>query len=153
MILVWAATFVEQSNTKTMTTKAIYMLVSKGFILFSALSLCYVAVLAMFNPQSVMDLVGVKLPNTDSISSIRGIYGGVGITLVLLLFYLAFYETPKGLVFLTIFWGSYAMSRVITVWSDGPLGDFGTNWLYIESFFCFVGMVLLMFNRKMKLNG
>lgn len=131
-----------------MTTKAIHVLVSKGFILFSALSLGYVALLAMFNPQSVMDLVGVTLPNTDSISSIRGIYGGVGITLVLLLFYLAFFEMSRGLVFLTIFWGSYAASRIITGLADGPLGEFGTTWLYIESFFCFVGIVLLIINRK-----
>jgi hypothetical protein len=135
-----------------MTTKTVFLFLGKGFILFSALSLGYVALLAMFNPQSVMDLVNVKLPNTDSISSIRGIYGGVGITIVLLLCYLAFFEMSKGLVFLTIFWGSYAVSRIITAFNDGPLGEFGTNWLYIESFFCLVGTVLLIFSKKLKMN-
>jgi hypothetical protein len=145
---VTAALLLNKSKHQIMTTKVVLNLVSRGFILFSALSLAYVAVLAMFNPQSVMDLVGVKLPNTDSISSIRGIYGGVGITIVLLLCYLAFFEMPKGLVFLTIFWGSYAISRLITGCVDGPLGNFGTTWLYIESFFCFVGIVLLIVNRR-----
>jgi hypothetical protein len=132
-----------------MTTKKICQWASKGFILFSALSLAYVSVLALVNPQSVMDLVEVKLPNNDSISSIRGIYGGVGLTIVLLLLYLAFVQTFNGLIFLTMFWGSYASSRVITVIADGPLGDFGTNWLVIESCFCLIGVALLVFNKKL----
>ncbi|MBX2947466.1 MAG: DUF4345 domain-containing protein [Cyclobacteriaceae bacterium] len=133
-----------------MTAKVIYLMASKGFILFSALSLAYVAILAIINPQSVMDLVGVKLPNTDAISSIRGVYGGVGITLVLLLIYLAFSETVKGLRFLSVFWGSYGLSRIMTWFMDGALGEFGTNWLVIESFMCLVGIGLLAFRKKIK---
>ncbi|MCU0358886.1 MAG: DUF4345 domain-containing protein [Cyclobacteriaceae bacterium] len=135
-----------------MTTKIIYLTASKGFILFSAFSLGYVALLAIINPQSVMDLVGVKLPNTDAISSIRGIYGGVGITLVLLLLYLAFFQTIKGLSFLSLFWGSYALSRIITWFSEGALGEFGTNWLVIESIMCLIGILLLIFSKKIKGN-
>jgi Domain of unknown function (DUF4345) len=132
-----------------MTAKVIYFS-SKGFILFSAFSLAYVAIIAMFNPQSVMDLVGVKLPNTDAISSIRGIYGGVGITIVASLIYLAFFQTTKGLSFLSLFWGSYAASRIITWFADGALGEFGTNWLVIESIMSAIGIVLLAFTNKMK---
>lgn len=150
MLLCDLFTFVEQQNTNHMTMKNVHVLASKGFILFSALSLGYVALLAMLSPQAVMDLVGVKLPNTDSISSIRGVYGGVGVTLVLSLLYLAFFETDRGLVFITTFWGSYAVSRIITAFADGPLGDFGTTWLYIESFFCLVGVVLLILNNRLK---
>lgn len=131
-----------------MTTKVIYHSVSKGFILFSAISLAFVAIKAMLNPQSVMDLVGVKLLNNDAISSIRGIYGGVGITLVLVLLYLAFFQTTKGLTFLTLFWGSYAISRIITWFANGPLGEFGTAWLAIESCLCLIGIILLAFNKK-----
>jgi hypothetical protein len=133
-----------------MTTEMIFRFAGKGFILFSALSLGYVALMALVSPQSVMDLVGVKLPNTDAISSIRGIYGGVGLTLVLLLVYLAFTKTLQGISFLAIFWGSYAISRVITWISDGALGEFGTQWLVIEAFMCGVGLVLLLFGRKFK---
>jgi hypothetical protein len=133
-----------------MTAKVIYLSASKGFILFSALSLAYVAILAIINPQSVMDLVGVKLPNTDAISSIRGVYGGVGITIVTLLIYLAFFQTAKGLSFLSLFWGSYAVSRIITWFSDGALGDFGTNWLVIESAMCVIGLTLILFGKKIK---
>lgn len=133
-----------------MTAKVIYLSISKGFILFSAFSLAYVAIIAMINPQSVMDLVGVKLLNNDAISSIRGIYGGVGITLVLVLLYLAFFQTTKGLSFLTLFWGSYAISRIITWFANGPLGEFGTTWLVIESCLCLIGVILLAFNKKIK---
>jgi len=133
-----------------MTTEVIFRSASKGFILFSAFSLGYVALLGIINPQGVMDLVGVKLPNTDAISSIRGIYGGVGFTLVTLLVYLAFYQTTKGLSFLSLFWGSYALSRIITWFSDGALGEFGTNWLVIESVMCLVGILLLAFSKKLK---
>ena len=131
-----------------MMTAKVIQLSSKGFILISALSLAYVAVMALINPQAVMDLVGVKLPNNDSISSIRGVYGGVGITLVVALFYMAFNSTSTGLSFLTLFWGSYACSRVVTWVVDGPLGEFGMNWLAIESFFCLIGVLLLVFGKK-----
>ncbi|WKZ60334.1 MAG: DUF4345 domain-containing protein [Cyclobacteriaceae bacterium] len=133
-----------------MTAKVIYLTASKGFILFSAISLLYVALMAFINPQSVMDLVGVTLPNTDAISSIRGIYGGVGIALVALLIYMAFFQTINGLSFLAVFWGSYALSRIITWFNDGALGEFGTNWLVIESFMCVAGIVLLAFGKKIK---
>lgn len=135
-----------------MTTEIIFRTASKGFILFSAFSLGYVALLGIINPQGVMDLVGVKLPNTDAISSIRGVYGGVGITIVILLVYLAFFQTAKGISFLSIFWGSYALSRITTWISDGALGNFGTQWLVIESVMCMIGIVLLILGKKIKSN-
>ncbi|HMQ00138.1 MAG TPA: DUF4345 domain-containing protein [Cyclobacteriaceae bacterium] len=133
-----------------MTAKTIYLVSSKGFIIFSALSLVYVAAMAMISPQSVMDLVGVQLPNNDAISSIRGIYGGVGITIFLMLIYLAFNNAQQGLVFLSVFWGSYAFSRIITWISEGSLGAFGNNWLIIESIFCMIGLVLVLFAKQLK---
>jgi len=135
-----------------MTAKVLHLSASKGFILISTISLAYVAVMAIISPQAVMDLVGVKLPNNDSISSIRGIYGGVGITLVLMLFYMAFNQTASGLSFLTIFWGAYAFSRIVTWVVDGPLGDFGTKWLIIESCLCLIGVFLLTFGKKLNNN-
>ena len=133
-----------------MTTEVIFRTASKGFILFSALSLGYVALLGIIDPQSVMDPVGVKLPNTDAISSIRGIYGGVGLTIVTLLVYLALFQTTQGLSFLSLFWGSYALSRIITWFLDGALGEFGTKWLLIESIMCLVGILLLAIRKKIK---
>ena len=118
-----------------MKTQKTVILASKGFILLSALSLLSVSVMAFADPQSVMDLVHVQLNNTDAFSSIRGVYGGVGMTLFLSLIYLMLRDTQNGLRFLCLLWGFYALSRTITIFSEGALGDFGSQWLLIESVF------------------
>ena len=133
-----------------MKTIQLYSIIARGFIFISVLSLAYVAFLALINPQSVMDLVGVTLPNTDAISSIRGIYGGVGISICITLVYVGIYHVKEGLAFLSIFWGSYAVSRLITSFVDGALGEFGSTWIIIEGFFCLLGIALLVLNRKFK---
>jgi hypothetical protein len=131
-----------------MTAKMIFTISARGFIFLSAFSLVYVAILAIINPQSVMDLVQVKLTNTDALSSIRGVYGGVGVTLFITLVYLGIYHIEKGLAFLSLFWGSYSLSRIITILVDGALGSFGTNWLWIETIFCLIGISLILFGRR-----
>lgn len=121
---------------------------AQGFILLSAMALLSVSVMAFFNPQSVMDLVQVKLTNTSAISSIRGAYGGVGLTLFISLLYLMVRHIAKGLAFLGLLWGFYALSRAVTVLADGALGTFGQQWLLIESAFCLIALSLLWANRK-----
>lgn len=132
-----------------------WILFTRIYIGFSILSLLSVSLMALFDPQSVMDLVGVKLGNTDALSSIRGVYGGVGITICLSLVYLLLFYPEKGAAFLSIFWGAYALSRLITLVSDGPLGDFGNQWLVIESCLSLVGLAIWQFliseRRKQKL--
>ena len=124
-------------------------LASKGFILLSALSLLSVSLMAFASPQSVMDLVNVQLNNTDAFSSIRGVYGGVGLTLFISLMYLMLRDTQKGLLFLCLLWGLYASSRTITIFSEGALGDFGNQWLMTESVFFILAFVLAIANRKL----
>ena len=129
------------------TTKTL-VFASKGFILLSALSLLSVSLMAFANPQSVMDLVHVQLNNTDAFSSIRGVYGGVGLALFISLVYLMVKDTQKGLLFLCLLWGFYALSRTITIFMEGALGDFGKQWLTIESLFFVIASVLLVFHKK-----
>ncbi|GAB2786112.1 hypothetical protein GCM10027275_33190 [Rhabdobacter roseus] len=121
---------------------------SQGFMLLSAVSLLSVSAMAFFDPQSVMDLVQVQLLNADAYSSIRGVYGGVGLTLSISLIYLLRTDVPKGLAFLSMLWGFYALSRLITSQVEGPLGTFGTQWLVIESLFCGIAVSLLFLNKK-----
>lgn len=123
-------------------------LASKGFIYLSAFSLLSVSLMAFFTPQSVMDLVNVKLGNTDAYSSIRGVYGGVGLTIFCALVYLAFNDSAKGLAFLSLLWGLYALSRIITIFAEGSLGDFGNKWLMIESFFFLISITLLILGKN-----
>ncbi|HEX9957901.1 MAG TPA: DUF4345 domain-containing protein [Fibrella sp.] len=131
-----------------MQTKSILKRAAQGFILLSGLALLSVSVMAFSNPQSVMDLVGVKLTNTDALSSIRGVYGGVGVTLFISLLYRMVRDVHKGLAFLSLLWGFYALSRTLTVYADGPLGAFGRQWLLIESVFCVIALLLLWANHK-----
>lgn len=131
-----------------MNKTKIINIVSAVFIAFSAFSLLMVSLMAIANPQSVMDLVQVKLPNNDSYSSIRGIYGGVGLVIIVQLVYLLVKDRKKALAFLSLFWGAYALSRLITIMAEGPLGDFGSQWLKIESVFCILSIVLYTLYRK-----
>ncbi|KAA9331979.1 DUF4345 domain-containing protein [Adhaeribacter soli] len=131
-----------------MKKQSTVMVAAKGFILLSALSLLSVSLMAFASPQAVMDLVQVKLGNTDAYSSIRGVYGGVGMTLVITLIYLMLKDARKGLAFLMLLWGFYALSRTITIFSEGALGEFGSQWLVIESVFFIIATGLFMGTRK-----
>ena len=124
------------------------MIASRGFILLSALSLLSVSLMAFYDPQSVMDLVQVKLENNDAFSSIRGVYGGVGLTLFITLIYLMMEDVRKGLIFLSFLWGLYALSRTITIYAEGKLGTFGNQWLMTESLFFIISITLLLSGRK-----
>ncbi|GAB3803694.1 hypothetical protein GCM10028819_33990 [Spirosoma humi] len=132
----------------TMQKQIIVTRAAQGFILLSALALLSVSLMAFSNPQSVMDLVQVQLTNTDAFSSIRGVYGGVGLTLFISLLYLMVRDIQKGLVFLSLLWGFYALSRTITVFAEGPLGAFGRQWLVIETLFFLIALALLYVTKQ-----
>lgn len=117
---------------------------------FSAFSILMVSAMAFMNPQSVMDLVQVQLPNNDAFSSIRGVYGGVGVAIAAVIVYSMFKNQKLGLAFLSILWGAYAVSRVITIAVEGSLGAFGQQWLMIETTLCLISLVLLLFYPKQK---
>ncbi|HEX8333442.1 MAG TPA: DUF4345 domain-containing protein [Segetibacter sp.] len=125
-----------------MKTKTIRF-ASIGFISLSVLSIFSVSMMAFINPQQVMDLVQVNLGNNDAYSSIRGVYGGVGISIVGVIIYLSRLSLSKALGFLTMFWGMYGLSRVITIVVEGKLGAFGTQWLITEA--CFTAISLGLF--------
>ena len=120
------------------------------FVGISIIGLASVSILSLFDPQATMDLVRIKLDNTDAISSIRGIYGGVGMSIISGLTYLLITKIILAIRFLTLFWFSYAFSRLITILVDGPLGEFGNQWLTIETAFFVLGAVLLFANQMNK---
>ena len=132
-----------------MKSKKIISLASGAFIGFSAFSIITVSMMAFVDPQAVMELVNVKLTNNDAYSSIRGVYGGVGLTLFLTLVYLGFSNQTKGLLFAAVLWGLYAVSRLITIFREGPLGDFGNQWLTIETGLCVAALILLSFKLRL----
>ncbi len=126
-----------------MRTNRLLSICSWLLIGISAMGILSVSFMAFGDPQAVMDLVQVKLDNTDAYSSIRGVYGGVGIALMGVLLYLAFTDRKAVLGFIALFWGMYAISRLMTISMEGPLGAFGSQWLVIESALCLVALGLL----------
>lgn len=149
--------FARCNSFKFVFIKTIYMkdtkvglanIFARLYLLLSLCSLAYVAILSLINPQATMDMVHVTLGNTDALSSIRGIYGGAGLSIVLLLVYLLVKDVYKGILFLSIFWCGYAISRVLTMLLDGALGNFGMTWLAIESFLSLIGLLLLIALRR-----
>ncbi|MCX6216924.1 DUF4345 domain-containing protein [Spirosoma sp.] len=133
-----------------MQTQLVIKRTAQGFILVSALALLSVSLMAFCDPQSVMDLVQVQLNNTDPFSSIRGVYGGVGLTLCITLLYLMVQDVEKGLLFLSLLWGLYALSRVMTVLVEGPLGAFGRQWLFIETLLFIIALTLVWVSKQVR---
>lgn len=133
-----------------MKTNRVLVIASRSYIVFSALSLLYVSIMAFFSPQMVMQLVNVELNNNDALSSIRGVYGGVGLAIFISLVYLVIHEIEKGIQFLCLLWGAYALSRIMTIFLEGPLNDFGSQWLVIESVLFIAGITLLLIIRSKK---
>ncbi len=123
-------------------------IVNTIFISICALSLLSVSLMAFINPQSVMNLVAVSLTNTDAFSSIRGVYGGAGMSMVLLLIYLTRYQQSIALLFLMWLWGLYAISRFITIFVEGPLGTFGLQWIITETVLFLIASVLFILNKR-----
>ncbi|ADB39269.1 DUF4345 domain-containing protein [Spirosoma linguale] len=135
-----------------MQTQLVIKRTAQGFILVSALALLSVSLMAFSNPQSVMDLVQVQLTNTDAFSSIRGVYGGVGLTLCITLVYLMIRDIEKGLLFLSLLWGFYALSRIVTVLAEGPLGAFGRQWLFIETLLFVIAVTLSWASKQVRVS-
>lgn len=108
----------------------------------SVLGIASVSLMAFNSPQSVMDLVQVKLENTDAMSSIRGVYGGAGIAIIMVMVYLWRNNQRQGMLFLAVFWGSYALSRLLTIVVDGALGAFGSQWIVTETVLAVAALLL-----------
>lgn len=131
-----------------MKTEKVIRWASNAYIVFSAFSILMVSIMAFVSPQAVMDLVGVKLPNTDAFSSIRGVYGGVGLTIVLAVMYLMATKKQEAIMFLAVLWGLYALSRFITIFSEGALGAFGTQWIITETVLFVLAIILMGLSKK-----
>lgn len=120
-----------------------------GFIIgFTAFAIALISIMAFVNPQAVMDMVQVKLTTTDAISSIRAVYGGIGMLLFIQLVYLLYKNQMLGLLLVALFGGFYAVSRVITIFNEGSLGAFGRQWLSVEATLCVAAVLLLVLRRK-----
>lgn len=140
--------FCTRNQRTTIMNKQTIRIANAIFILTSVTGLLITSMMAWVSPAAVMQLVQTPLPNTDAISSIRGVYGGVGLTLVLITIYLWRKQARTALLLLTMLWSFYALSRLLTIGMEGPLGAFGSRWLGIESALAIIAFVLLAMNKN-----
>lgn len=132
-------------NTNDMKTNKLLEAATWIIVAISALGTLSVSIMALFDPVGVMALVHTPLDNTDAFSSIRGVFGGAGIALATAIVWIFRRDRTAGVGFLALFWGNYALCRAITIVMDGPLGDFGNQWIGIESTLAvFAGVVYVL---------
>ncbi|HEX4957435.1 MAG TPA: DUF4345 domain-containing protein [Lacibacter sp.] len=122
--------------------------ISVLIVSITAAAILMVSIQAFISPQSVMNFVDVQLNNADATSSIRGVYGGIGLLIFGQLIYFVFKNITHALLLVALFGGLYAISRTITLFTDGPLGSFGTQWLITETLLCFIALVLLFIRKR-----
>lgn len=102
-------------------------------VAISAMGTLSVSIMALFDPRAVMAMVNTPLDNTDALSSVRGVFGGVGITLAAIMVWVFRRDRTTAMGFIALFWGNYALCRALTIAMDGPLGAFGSQWIMIEA--------------------
>lgn len=119
-----------------------------GLVIVSALGVLSVSLSALFDPKGVMALVHTPLDNTDAYSSVRGVFGGVGITLAAIMVWVFRRDRTATVGFIALFWGNYALCRALTIAVDGPLGDFGNRWIGIESALAVCALVVYALRRR-----
>ena len=128
-----------------MKTQKIISLAAGTFIGFSAFAIIMVSIMAFSDPQAVMDLVQVKLTNNDAYSSIRGVYGGVGLTIFFTFVYLGFRDQTKGLLFAAVLWGLYAVSTDRHYFPRRTTGRFWQSMVNNRKWFMYRGVGIAQF--------
>ncbi len=135
-------------NMNDMKTNKLREAATWIIVAISALGTLSVSIMALFDPVGVMALVHTPLDNTDAFSSIRGVFGGAGIALAAAIVWIFRRDRTAGVGFLALFWGNYALCRALTIVVDGPLGDFGNQWIGIESTLAVFAAVVYVLRRQ-----
>ncbi|HWJ29652.1 MAG TPA: DUF4345 family protein [Flavisolibacter sp.] len=116
---------------------------------FSATAILMASIMIFFHHQRVMNVLKVNLPGAYTRSFMLALYGIVGLAAGLSMIYIFIKNQRKGLSFLTLLWGFYAASRLMTILFNGSLNDFG-RWLFIDSMLFMVSVVLLLMQPERK---
>lgn len=131
-----------------MKNSRIIDLATWAIVAISALGTLSVSLMALFDPKGVMALVYTPLDNTDAYSSVRGVFGGVGITLAAIMVWVFRRDRTAAMGFISLFWGCYAFCRALTIAVDGPLGAFGNQWIGIETTLALCALVVYGLRRR-----
>ena len=125
-----------------------HLWISRIFLILMGLSALNIALQAITDPQTVMNLVDVQLGNVTARNSIRALYGGVNLAFALFWLYAAFRAQREGLILGALYTGGFSLGRLLSIALDGMPGAFAMQWLVVESVFAVGAIVLLALYPK-----
>ena len=125
-----------------------HLWISRIFLILMGLSALNIALQAITDPQTVMNLVDVQLGNVTARNSIRALYGGVNLAFALFWLYAAFRAQREGLILGALYTGGFSLGRLLSIALDGMPGAFAMQWLVVESVFAVGAVALLALSPK-----
>ncbi|ASZ13691.1 DUF4345 domain-containing protein [Chitinophaga pendula] len=118
--------------------------ITKVFLSLTGIAFLNIAVQAILNPQSIMDLVSVQLDNISARNSIRAYYGGVNLAFAIFLLYGAFKMQREALTLVFLYCSGFVAGRLYSILTEGKPSAFILNWLVIESVLAILSFLLLL---------
>ncbi len=118
-------------------------LITKIFLIVVALPTLMVGIQAFFDPQAIMDNVGVVLGNPSGKSSTRAIYGGMHLLFGAYFIYGAFKAQREALLILALYTTGFAMGRFYSLAVDGSPNAFISTWIWVETVLALISWGLL----------
>lgn len=121
----------------------------------SALAILRTSITIFIHPQNVLEHIGVNISSIDHSRPLTALFSATGFTIAGILSYLFIQDRRKGLTFLTLLFGIYALYRFLTILFHGSIDDLG-RWLFVDSALFLISVMLLLVqpaNQKSRVNS
>lgn len=123
---------------------------TKIYLLFVGALMLYFSILTLFNPQTIMEFINVKLDNINAKNSIRSFYGGVNFTFSIFLIYASFFSRKTGLLLTSIYGCGFILGRIYSIIIDGIPDSFIITCLLIETILTIFSLTLFYYLSKLR---
>jgi hypothetical protein len=111
----------------------IIKLSTRIFLGLMALAFCKVGIEALVNPVPVLANVQIELLNTNALSSMRAVYGGMHFVFGLFCLYGIFKNPASALGLIVLYTAGFVLGRLTGIIVDGTPDEFVTSWLATET--------------------
>jgi hypothetical protein len=122
--------------------------IGQVFLAIMGLAFIKVGLRAMFDPQSVLQQVGIVLDNPSAMSSMRAVYGGMHLAFGGLCFWSAATRAEPALRLVVLYTAGFVAGRLCSILIDGVPNPFVLTWLGTETFSLVASLVLLRFLKQ-----
>ena len=106
--------------------------ITQIFLGLMALAFCKTGLETLFNPQAVMDNVGIVLNNSSAESSMRAVYGGMHLVFGLFCIYGIFRNASQALTLIVLYTAGFTIGRLSGIFVNGMPNQFVMTWLITE---------------------